>query len=99
MPQRIVYPRPGSANGELCLIIPAPGCGIPIEEIARKDTPAGLPYKIVSTSDVPDDLFFLDAVETDFSEPDGYGVGADAWFAEQAQADAAASAETGTTPQ
>lgn len=83
---RILYPRPGATNGEVNMIIPVPDCPIPLTEVARKDTPAGVPYKIYATEDIMDDLQFLDAVEVDFSEPDGYGIGADAWFAEQAAA-------------
>lgn len=80
---RIIYP-----NGDgIFLIIPNPDCGISIEEIARKDVPAGAPYLIVADSDVPADLTFFAAWAADFSAPDGYGVGADAWFAEQAEAE------------
>lgn len=76
----IVYP-----NGEyLGLVIPAPECELSLEEIARKDVPKGLPYKIVAKADVPTDWSFRDAWETDFSNPDGYGIWHDEWFAEQA---------------
>lgn len=88
---KIIHPNPERPEG-ICLIIPAPNCGLTIEEIARKDTPAGLPYIIVEDADVPDDLYFMEAWEADFSTPDGYGIGHDAWFAEQAAAQAAAEA-------
>ena len=43
-------------------------------QIANKDVPAGLPYKIVNTSDVPSDRTFRDAWEWDDTvEPDGVG--------------------------
>lgn len=80
MNQRILYPND---NGGISIIIPA-DCEITIEEIARKDVPAGTPYKIVDVSDVPTDRTFRAAWEADFSEPNGFGIGADAWFAEQA---------------
>lgn len=80
MNQRILYPND---NGGISIIIPA-DCEIMIEEIARKDVPAGTPYKIVDVSDVPTDRIFRAAWEADFTEPDGYGIGSDAWFAEQA---------------
>lgn len=81
---KIVYPRPGSTTGEINLIIPAPDCGMSVEEIARKDTPAGVPYKIVKDSALPEnDLIYLDSWEVDFSKPDGYGIGSEAWFLEQ----------------
>lgn len=55
-----------------------------IEELARKDVPAGQPFKIINASDVPSDRTFRDAWEADFTNPDGYGIGYEAWFAEQA---------------
>lgn len=81
MTQRIIYPQ---QNGSVALIIPAPNCGLTVEEIARKDVPAGVPYLIVNNPDLPEDHSFFDAWEADFSNPDGYGIGADAWFSEQA---------------
>lgn len=78
--QKIIYPN---ENGSVALIIPALNCGLTAEEIARKDTPAGIPYLIVNDNDLPDDHTFFNAWEADFSNPDGYGIGADAWFAEQ----------------
>lgn len=55
-----------------------------IHAIARKDVPAGVPYLIVQEADIPTDRTFRDAWEADFSNPHGYGIGAEAWFAEQA---------------
>lgn len=81
MNQRIIYPK---ENGSIALVIPVPECGLTIEEIARKDVPAGVPYLIVDESDLPADHTFFDAWEADFSNPDGHGIGHDAWFAEQA---------------
>lgn len=54
-----------------------------ISEIARKDVPAGKPYKIIDASEVPTDRTYRNAWEIDVSHADGYGIGADAWFAEQ----------------
>lgn len=56
---------------------------IPVEEVARKDVPAGLPFKFIDAAQIPADRTFRNAWEADFSQPDGYGIGADAWFAEQ----------------
>ena len=81
MSQLIIYK---SETGNAMLIIPAPNCGVSIEEIARKDVPVGLPYHIVDASQVPEDMTFYAAWEADFTSPTGYGIGADAWFAEQA---------------
>lgn len=80
MNKRIIYPK---NNGSVAMIVPALECQLPIEEIARKDVPAGLPYLIVESSDLPEDHEFFNAWEADFSTPDGFGIGSDAWFAEQ----------------
>jgi hypothetical protein len=76
--QYIVYPN---QNGGLNLVISTGE--IAIEEVARKDVPAGLPYLFVTADQLPDNSFF-DAWEANFSNPDGYGIGHEAWFAEQA---------------
>lgn len=45
-----------------------------IEAIAKKDVPAGLPYKIVDESEIPSDRTFRSAWEWDDTvEPDGVG--------------------------
>ena len=60
MNQRIIYPID---NGGVAIIIPAPDCGLTIEEIAAKDVPAGKPYKIVDVADIPTDRTFRNALE------------------------------------
>lgn len=65
------------------MIIPAPGCDLSIEEIARKDVPAGIAYLIVEDTDLPKDDTYFNAWEADFSNAHGHGVGHEAWFAEQ----------------
>ena len=60
MTKRIIYPTP---DGGVAIIVPAPECGLTIEQIAAKDVPAGKPYKIVNTSDIPEDRTFRDAWE------------------------------------
>lgn len=62
------------------LVTVMPTGELPIEEVAKKDVPAGVPYKIVPREYVPVDFDFIDAWEVDFSEPDGYGIGSAAWF-------------------
>jgi hypothetical protein len=47
MAQVIIYPND---EGWLSVVIPAPECGIPIEEIARKDVHPGKPYHIIDSS-------------------------------------------------
>jgi hypothetical protein len=75
----IIYP---SDDGGVAIIIPTGD--IEIAEVARKDVPAGVAYKIVDVADIPSDRTFRNAWEADFTNPDGVGIGADAWFAEQA---------------
>jgi hypothetical protein len=77
MTQRILYP---TDDGVSILI---PTGELDILEVARKDVPANTPYLIVNTEDIPSDRTFRNAWEADFSNPDGYGIGAEAWFAEQ----------------
>lgn len=83
--KRIIYP---TDDGGVAILIPAPDWliqeGNSLEELAAKDVPAGKPYKIVNVSDIPSDRTFRAAWSADFTNPDGYGIGADAWFAKQA---------------
>lgn len=80
--QAIIYPN---NQGGIAVIMPVPDCEIPVEEIARKDVPAGVPYRIIDAADIPEDRTFRNAWTANFDQPDGYGIGADAWFAEQAK--------------
>lgn len=79
MNTRILFPN---ESGGVAVIIPAGE--LPVEEVAQKDVPAGVPYIFVPTDNVPSDRTFRDAWEADFSNPDGYGIGADAYFAAKA---------------
>lgn len=60
MNERIIYP---TEDGGVAIIIPAPECGLSIEEIAAKDVPHGVFYKIVDVADIPTDRTFRDAWE------------------------------------
>lgn len=60
MDQRIIYP---TDEGGVAVIIPAPECGLTIEEIAAKDVPEGKPFKIVDVADIPTDRTFRGAWE------------------------------------
>ena len=60
MSQRIIYP---TLDGGVAIIIPAPECGLTIEEIAAKDVPPNTPFKIIDTVDVPTDRTFRNAWE------------------------------------
>lgn len=58
--KRIIYP---TDEGGVAIIVPAPECGLTIEEIAAKDVPEGKEYKIIDTADVPSDRTFRNAWE------------------------------------
>ena len=71
MNSRIIYP---TSEG-VAIIVPSPEAleTYSIEAIAAKDVPAGVPYKIIDTADVPTDRTFRSAWEADIAEPDGVG--------------------------
>ena len=58
--KRIVYP---TLDGGVAIIIPAPECGLTIEEIAAKDVPAGVEFEIVAVETIPSDRTFRGAWE------------------------------------
>lgn len=62
MTQRIIYPND---DGGVSILIPTPEylAEHTIEELAKKDVPAGKPFKIVATEDIPSDRTFRDAWE------------------------------------
>lgn len=62
MTKRIIYP---TDDGGVAVIIPAPEYLLEnsIEDLAAKDLPAGKPYKIVDTTDIPTDRTFRNAWE------------------------------------
>jgi hypothetical protein len=57
---RIIYPTP---EGGVAIIIPATDCGLTPEEIAAKDVPAGVPFRIVEADTIPTDRTFRNAWE------------------------------------
>ena len=75
---KIIFPN---SDGGISVI--SPTGKLPIEDVCQKDVPAGTPYLIVEDDVIPSDRTFRNAWEADFSNPDGYGIGADAWFAQQ----------------
>ena len=62
MTQRIIYP---TDDGGVAIVIPSPEylAEHTIEELAAKDVPAGKPFKIVDTADIPTDRTFRNAWE------------------------------------
>ncbi|MFZ9079309.1 MAG: hypothetical protein ACO23H_12305 [Alphaproteobacteria bacterium] len=60
MDKRIIYP---TDDGGVAVIVPAPNCGLTIEQIAEKDVPTGKEYQIVDVADIPSDRTFRNAWE------------------------------------
>lgn len=60
--KRIIYQTP---DGGVAIIIPAPDCGLTVEEIAAKDVPTGFPYKIIDAADMPADRSQRDLWQVD----------------------------------
>ena len=58
MNQRIIYP---TDDGGVAVIIPAPECGLTIEQIAAKDVPQGKTFQIIDAADQPSDRLFRNA--------------------------------------
>tara|TARA_R110000796_G_C14458418_1_gene424218 strand:- start:370 stop:585 length:216 start_codon:yes stop_codon:yes gene_type:complete len=70
MQKRIIYQ---TQNGGVAIIIPA-DCGLTVEQIAKKDVPTGLPYKIVNVSEIPKDRSERDQWSVDGADlTDGVG--------------------------
>jgi hypothetical protein len=67
MDKRIIYQRMEMVNGTEVVIgisiinpVAFEACGLTVEEIAAKDVPTGLPYKIVDATDIPSDRTMRD---------------------------------------
>ncbi len=73
----IIYPNDDDG---VAVIHPSPNTKYTIEQIALKDVPAGKPYRIIDATDIPTDRTFRRAWEADFTEPEGFGIGADEFF-------------------
>ena len=70
MDKRIIYKN---TDGSIGIIVPA-NCDLTVEQIAKKDVPTGLKYKIVDVSEVPSDREFRNAWTIDEAElTDGVG--------------------------
>ena len=72
MDKRIIY----QSDGGVAVIVPTPQALAEwgIDAIALKDVPAGRPYKIVTTDDLPEDRTFRNAWEVDAAAlTDGVG--------------------------
>ena len=72
MDKRIVYQLHGQP---VAIMIPCE-CGLTLEQIGRKDVPAGVPFWVVDASNIPTDRTFRDAWQLDvvsMGEPSGFG--------------------------
>jgi hypothetical protein len=68
---KIIYK---TAEGTVSVITPSPHWSGTMEELAQKDVPTGLKYKIVEDSYIPSDRSFRNAWEVDEAElTDGVG--------------------------
>ena len=65
---KIIFP-----NGSGGVAIIHPTGELPIEQVALKDVPQGVPYLFVNDEGIPSDRTYRDAWTADFSNPDGYG--------------------------
>ena len=79
MTKRIIY---NNDDGSVSVIIPAPECGLTVEQIALKDVPFGKPFKIIDVSDLPANRTQRNAWTVDEADlTDGvgadYGIGSD----------------------
>jgi len=71
MNKRIIYKN---TEGSVSVIIPAPNSGLTVEEIAAKDVPTGLTYRVVDVADIPTDRTGRDLWEVDEADlTDGAG--------------------------
>lgn len=57
---RIIYPN---KNGGVSVIIPSKNWNGTIEELAIREVPSGVPYRIVDESEIPSDRTFRNAWE------------------------------------
>ena len=68
---KIIYKTP---ENTVSVVVPSPHWSGTMEELAQKDVPTGLKYKIVEDSVIPSDRSFRDAWEVDKAElTDGVG--------------------------
>ena len=71
MDKRIIYKN---TDGSVSVIVPITDSGFIVDQIAKKDVPTGLKYKIVDVSEISSDRTFRDAWTINESElTDGVG--------------------------
>lgn len=61
-------------EGTISVLVPAPNCGLTLEQICAKDVPTGTKYKIIDSADLPAEREFRNAWDYDFTNSyDGVG--------------------------
>lgn len=65
------------ADGSPALTGVNPACGLAPDEIAKKDIPAGSPYIIIRSEDLPNDVTFIDAWEFNTADYTGITINMD----------------------
>ena len=68
----IIFPN---KQGGIDIFYPAPAQQKTLADLAQAAVPDGRPYRIMATSDLPEEKDFRAAWVADFSAPDGYGRG------------------------
>lgn len=66
MPDRIIFQKP---DGGVGLVVPAPGIGASLENIAAAAVPDGAPYRLIDAAQLPEDTTYQDAWVCDFDDP------------------------------
>lgn len=56
--KRIIFPND---DGGVAVLTPASECPLSLEEIIAKDIPAGKPYEIIDSSELPSDRTYRNA--------------------------------------
>lgn len=72
MEKRIIFEND---EGGVSIIIPAPSTGLSIDQVAKKDVPAGKEYWIVDASEIPSDRSFRNAWMLDDTLGNAHGIG------------------------
>jgi hypothetical protein len=73
----IAYPT----DQGIALLAPSFSAGLSARDVAEKDVPEGVPFRLIPPEEVPASAEYREAWTVDFSEPDGVGLGYDAWRA------------------
>ena len=77
MPKAILYPY----GDHLAVTTGAPDDEAGYTQVALLVVPENVPYLVVNESDLPTDPTYFEAWTADFSQPDGIGIGKEAYYA------------------